>query len=166
MSSGNNYSLSDMIIQQPRLVDPSLPCLPPSFSRSFMATSFSATPHVSLAGGRGSHTTEGRLQGTVLPHYFAGCCSVGAGNVEARACFITGAELESRLFSTLLDRRSTTDEAFGVLCMPPAALLRDCSDGLTFCLCSHSMLQEIFFFCIFVYFLMYKSYLLSESFCY
>lgn len=94
VSSGGNYSLSDVIIQQPRLVDPSL-CVSLHPSPALSCHLFLS--HSSRVLGWWewvTHTTEDRLQGSVLPHYFAGCCSVMSGKCGGPGLFITVAQLE------------------------------------------------------------------------
>lgn len=85
VSSGGNYSLSDVIIQQPRPADPSHRV---SLHRSPALSCHLSLSHSSHVLGRweGGHTTEGRLQGSVLPHYFAGCFFEMSGKRGDRAC--------------------------------------------------------------------------------
>lgn len=102
---------------------------PPSVSLSvflplFHATSFSVAPHVSWEGV--THTTEDRLQGSVLAHYFAGCCSVMSGKCGGPRLFITGSVWVVAIFYLarwMQHRRQST---------PPMALTAGCSSGLAF----------------------------------
>lgn len=92
VSSGSNYSLSDVIIRQPRPVDPSLHVSlhpSPAFSCHLL---LSHILNMSLVSGRGSVAAECEWQGSAIPHYFCRMSFVMSGKCGGPGLFISGAK--------------------------------------------------------------------------
>lgn len=146
VSSGSNYSLSDVIIQQPRPVDPSLRVSlhhSPALSCHLF---LSHSSHVLGQWEGGGHTTEDRLQGSVLPHYFTGCFSAMSGKCGGPGLFITGSAWVVAIFSLARLTRHHRWSWGGCCACHPWGLMADCSPCLHIHFWRHSMLRESFFY--------------------